>query len=153
MPQDPEFYMGGGGLYSTAGDYLRFLRMILNRGTLDGARILSPQTVEEMNRNQIGELLVTELKTAIPQSSNNAEFFPGMPKKWGLAYMISVEEAHTGRSAGSVAWAGLGNTYYWLDLERRLGGVICTQVLPFADARVLDLFANFEKAVYDQVRS
>ena len=104
-----------------------------------------------MNRNQIGDLLVTELKTAIPASSNDAEFFPGMPKKWGLAYMISTEVAPTGRSAGSLAWAGLGNTYFWLDPTKEVAGVICTQVLPFADATVLDLFAGFEKAIYDQL--
>jgi methyl acetate hydrolase len=150
MPQEPEFYMGGGGLYSTAGDYLTFLQMLLHGGTFKGATILSAGTVAEMNRNQIGDLLVTELKTVIAQSSNDAEFFPGMAKKWGLAYMISTEEAPTGRSSGSVAWAGLGNTYYWLDLKRHLAGVICTQVLPFADARVLDLFARFERAIYDQ---
>jgi CubicO group peptidase (beta-lactamase class C family) len=112
MPQEPEFYMGGGGLYSTAPDYLNFLQMLLHGGSFNGARVLQPDTVAEMNRNQIGDIQVTMLKTAIPESSNDAEFFPGMAKRWGLGYMISLEAAHTGRSEGSVAWAGLGNTYY-----------------------------------------
>jgi CubicO group peptidase (beta-lactamase class C family) len=150
MPQDPEFYMGGGGLYSTAPDYLVFLQMLLHGGTFAGARILNKETVAEMNRNQIGDVEVTVLKSAIPESSNDAEFFPGMPKRWGLAYMISLDRAHTGRSAGSLAWAGLGNTYYWLDPNHNLTGLICTQVLPFADAKVLDVFSRFETAIYEQ---
>ena len=148
MTQTPEFFMGGGGLYSTGPDYLRFLRMLLNNGELDGARILKAETVAEANRNQLGELHVTLLKSVVAASSNDAEFFPGMPKKWGLAYMINVEDAPVGRSAGSLAWAGLANTYFWLDPRKRLAGVILTQILPFADARVLNVFEQFESAIY-----
>jgi methyl acetate hydrolase len=101
-----------------------------------------------MARNQIGELTVGLLRTAIPGSSNDAEFFPGMVKKWGPGYMITTEPAPTGRSAGSLAWAGLANTYYWIDPTKRLCGVILTQVLPFADPTVLQLFADFEQAIY-----
>jgi methyl acetate hydrolase len=148
VTQEPEFFMGGGGLYSTGPDYLRFLRMLLNDGELDGVRILRAETVAECNRNQIGELLVRPLKTAIPSSSNDAEFLPGMPKKWGLAYMINAEEAPVGRAAGSLAWAGLANTYYWIETRRRVAGVLLTQILPFADQRVLDLFEQFERGIY-----
>jgi methyl acetate hydrolase len=97
----------------------------------------------------MGDLTVTMLRTADAVSSNDAEFFPGMKKTWGLAYMISTEEAPTGRSAGSLAWAGLANTYYWLDPTKRLTGVILTQILPFADAAVLETLGRFERAVYD----
>lgn len=148
VPQEPEFFMGGGGLYSTGPDYLSFLRMLLGGGQLGDVRVLRAETVAEMGRNQIGELTVGLLKSSIPGSSNDAEFFPGMVKKWGLGYMISTEEAPTGRSAGSLAWAGLANTYYWIDPTRRLTGVILTQILPFADARVLNLFEQFERAIY-----
>jgi methyl acetate hydrolase len=148
LTQEPEFFMGGGGLYSTGPDYLAFLRMLLGGGQLGDVRVLRSETVEEMASNQIGDLAVTLLKSAIPSSSNDAEFFPGMLKKWGLGYMISTEQGPTGRAAGSLAWAGLGNTYYWIDPTRRLTGVLLTQVLPFADARVLDLFENFERAIY-----
>ncbi len=148
MTQEPEFYMGGGGLYSTAPDYLRFLRMLLGGGELEGARVLSAETVAQANRNQIGDLLVGPLKTMDPGSSNDAEFFPGMPKKWGLAYMINAEDALVGRTAGSLAWAGLANTYFWLDPSRRLTGVILTQILPFADPMVLNAFEQFERAIY-----
>jgi len=148
VPQQPEFFMGGGGLYSTGPDYLRFVRMLLGGGELDGARVLRSETVTQMGQNHIGELRVGPMKTAIPSSSNDAEFFPGMPKKWGLGYMISTEAAPGGRSAGSLAWAGLANTYYWLDPARQLTGVILTQILPFADPTVLALFEQFEQAIY-----
>lgn len=148
LPQEPEFYMGGGGLYSTGRDYLAFLQMLLHGGSFNGARVLQPETVAEMARNQIGDLTVGLLTTAIPASSNDAEFFPGMVKKWGLGYMITTEEAPTGRSPGSVAWAGLANTYYWLDPAKRLTGVLLTQILPFADAAVLGCFDRFERTIY-----
>jgi methyl acetate hydrolase len=148
IPQQPEFFMGGGGLYSTGPDYLRFLQTLLHDGRFDGAQVLRSETVAEMGKNHIGDLTVGLLETAIPTSSNDAEFFPGMVKKWGLGYMISTEDAHTGRSGGSLAWAGLGNTYFWIDPTKRLTGLILTQILPFADAKVLNLFEQFERAMY-----
>jgi methyl acetate hydrolase len=148
VPQQPEFFMGGGGLYSTGRDYLAFLQMLLHQGRFNGAEVLQPETVAEMGRNQIGDLTVGLLKTCAPGASNDAEFFPGMVKKWGLGYMITTEPVPSGRGAGSLAWAGLANTYYWLDPTRQLAGVILTQLLPFADASVLGLFERFETAVY-----
>jgi CubicO group peptidase (beta-lactamase class C family) len=153
VSQEPEFFMGGGGLYSTGPDYLAFLRMLLGGGSLDGVRVLRPETVADMGRNQIGDLTVGALKTALPRSSNDAEFFPGMVKRWGLGFLITGEDAHTGRSAGSLAWAGLANTYYWIDPTRRVTGVLLTQVLPFADAGALAVFEDFERAVYASGRS
>jgi CubicO group peptidase (beta-lactamase class C family) len=151
MPQDPEFYMGGGGLYSTGPDYLKFVRMFLHEGNFNGAQVLRPETVAEMTRNQIGDLNVVMLKTVQPGSSLDAEFFPGMVKKWGLGFMINAEEAPTGRSAGSLAWAGLANTYFWIDPKKDVAGVILMQLLPFADPQALQSFAAFETAVYDRV--
>jgi CubicO group peptidase (beta-lactamase class C family) len=148
VPQQPEVYGGGHGLYSTGPDYLRFLRMLLGNGELDGVRILEPETVVELMRNQIGELNVGPLKTVLPSNSNDAEFFPGMPKKWGLACMLNVEQAPVGRSAGSLAWAGLANTYYWIDTTRRVAGILLTQILPYADPEVLGLLDGFEAAIY-----
>jgi len=148
LTQDPEFYMGGGGLYSTGPDYLRFLRMLLGDGKLEGVRVLAAETVAQMNQNHIGDLTVGLMKSEVPGSSNDAEFFPGMTKKWGLGYMITTEEAPTGRSAGSLAWAGLANTYFWLDPARRVTGVILTQILPFADPAALGVFERFERAIY-----
>jgi methyl acetate hydrolase len=151
IPQDPEFEMGGGGLYGTAGDYLKFVRMILNRGAADGHQVLQPETVDMMARNQMGECRVRAVKTAMPPLSNDAEFFPGMPKTWGLTFMINMEQAPTGRTAGSLAWAGLANSYYWIDPKKGVGGVYLTQILPFADTKALPLFFEFERTVYQHV--
>ncbi|MGA8759596.1 MAG: serine hydrolase domain-containing protein [Stellaceae bacterium] len=149
MVQEPEFEMGGGGLYSTAADYLAFARLFVNDGRSDdGVQVLKPETVRLMAQNAIGDLYVQALKTALPTSSNDAEFFPGMVKKWGLGFMISTEAVPGGRSAGSLAWAGLGNTYFWIDPAKGVAGVILMQLLPFADAKALTVFDRFEKAVY-----
>jgi CubicO group peptidase (beta-lactamase class C family) len=148
VTQDPEFEMGGGGLYGTACDYLNFVRMILNRGRSGDAQVLAPRSVDLMGQNHIGDLLVTPLQSVVPERSNHAEFFPGTPKKWGLAYMINTELASTGRSPGSLAWGGLANAYYWIDPLRGIGGVYLTQILPFADAKSLSLFHAFERVVY-----
>ena len=148
LPQDPEFQMGGGGLYGTAADYLAFERLFLNQGRADGRQVLRPETVELMSQNAIGGLEVRLLETAVPAYSNNAEFFPGMVKKWGLGFMISTERVPGGRGPGSLAWAGLGNTYFWIDPAKGVAGVILMQLIPFADPKALSLLAGFEKALY-----
>jgi CubicO group peptidase (beta-lactamase class C family) len=148
LPQEPEFEMGGGGLYSTAGDYLKFVRMILNRGKAGGAQVLKPKTVDLMTRNNMGDNRVCLLKTAAPPLSNDAEFFTGMPKTWGLSFQINTEKAPTGRPAGGLMWAGLANSYFWIDPATGIGGVYLTQVLPFADKKSLPLYYEFEKAFY-----
>ena len=125
-----------------------FARMILDRGTANGDRVLKPETVDLMSRNQMGDLRVTRLVTTNPSRSNDAEFFPGVPKSWGLGFMINHERAPTGRCAGSLTWAGLSNCYFWIDPSRNVGGVYLTQILPFADVKSLPLFLDFEAAVY-----
>ena len=152
IPQEPEFEMGGGGLYSTAPDYLSFVRMILNRGKGNGNRVLKPETVELMSRNHMGDLRVSRMVTTNPARSNDAEFFPGVAKTWGLGFMINEDLAPTGRAAGSLAWAGLSNCYFWIDPARNAGGVYLTQILPFADTKALPMFLEFEKLVYQFLR-
>jgi CubicO group peptidase (beta-lactamase class C family) len=150
IPQQPEFEQGGGGLYGTACDYLRFVRMMLNEGRSDGGdAVLEPETVARMSVNAIGTSKVTRLETAIPSLSNDAEFFPDIEKQWGLSFMINNAETPTGRSPGSLAWAGLANTYYWIDQAKGIGGVYATQILPFADKKALSLFDAFEKVAYE----
>jgi len=146
--QTPGFLRGAGGMHSTGPDYLRFLRALLHGGTLDGAQILRPETVAMVNQNHMGDINVDVMRTVSPPHSNDAELFPGMIQKWGLAYLINTEAGPAGRSAGSLAWGGLFNTYYWLDPSKKVTGLILTQLLPFADQTVLDTFARFERAVY-----
>ncbi len=98
IPQDPEFHMGGGGLYGTGPDYIAFLRMLLNGGALNGHRILKPETVELMAQSHIGELEVGPMKTAIPGSSNDVELYPWMVKRWGLGFLITTDRTEEGRS-------------------------------------------------------
>jgi CubicO group peptidase (beta-lactamase class C family) len=148
MPAAPEFEMGGGGLYATAADYLGFQRMFLNQGHAGGRQVLKPETVQMMSENAIGELSVRRLNSALPAYSDDAEFFPGMVKKWGLGFMITTERVPGGRSPGSLAWAGLGNTYFWIDQTKGRAGVILMQLIPFADRKALELFDGFERAVY-----
>jgi CubicO group peptidase (beta-lactamase class C family) len=152
LPQEPEFEMGGGGLYSTVGDYAKFVRLILNRGKANGHQVLKPETVDQMTRNAMGATRVRLLKTAAPSLSGDAEFFPGISKSWGLTFQINEERAPTGRPAGGLMWAGLANSYYWIDLTNGIGGVYATQILPFADAKSLPLYYDFEKTVYANLR-
>jgi methyl acetate hydrolase len=146
--QEPVREPGGGGLYSSADDYLRFVRMILNDGTENGQQVLQPETVQLMAQNAMGDIRVVMLETTNPSRSLDAEFFPGLPKSWGLSFMINEETAPTGRPAGSLAWAGLYNTFFWIDRSTGLGGVYLTQILPFVDEKALAGFYEFETAVY-----
>jgi CubicO group peptidase (beta-lactamase class C family) len=151
LVQEPEFHMGGGGLYGTAPDYIRFIRMLLNGGSLDGNRVLKAETVAMMGQNHIGDLNVTKLPTAMPPFSNDVELYPEQDKKWGLSFLINTKRTAEGRSPGSLAWAGLANTYFWLDPARKIGGVILMQLLPFADKEALELFAALERGVYQSL--
>ena len=150
-PENPEFYPGGGGLFSTARDYLTFLQALMHGGRFNGARILRPETVALMGENHIGALNVQPLLSYKPAMSNDVDLFPGMDKKWGLSFLINTKDVPGGRSAGSLAWAGINNTYYWLDPKKKVAGVLMTQVLPFADKAVLDVLDRFEAAVYQNV--
>jgi CubicO group peptidase (beta-lactamase class C family) len=148
LEQEPEFHMCGGGLYGTAGDYIRFTRMILNKGKGSGNQVLKPETVAMMGQNHIGELTMTRMTSAVAFATNDVDLYPDMVKKWGLSFLITTEGTPEGRSPGSLAWAGLANTYYWIDPARDVTGVILMQVLPFADGKCLEAFAGFERGVY-----
>jgi methyl acetate hydrolase len=148
LEQNPEFHMGGGGLYGTAGDYIRFCQMILNQGNGNGNQVLKPETVALMSQNNIGELAMTKMTSVAPPYTNDVDLYPDMVKKWGLSFMINTAKTPDGRSPGSLAWAGLANTYFWIDPTRDLAGVILMQLLPFADGKCLEAFGGFERGLY-----
>ncbi|MDN5609155.1 MAG: beta-lactamase family protein [Brevibacterium sp.] len=153
MLPEPEVEMGGHGLFSTVDDYLTFIRMWLNDGQADdGTVVLRPETVDLATKNHLGDLKVKMLPGVIPSLSNDAEFFPGMPKSWGYTFMINEEDAPTGRPAGAVAWAGLANLFYWIDRENNIGGYWATQIFPFADPASVGGYLEMETAVYDALK-
>jgi methyl acetate hydrolase len=107
-----------------------FLQVLMHSGSLNGAKILRPETVSVMMTNQIGDLNVEKMVTAQPALSNSFDQFPGVPHKWGFSFDITETPGPHGRSAGSVSWAGLLNTYFWVDPVKKVSGAIFTQVLP-----------------------
>jgi CubicO group peptidase (beta-lactamase class C family) len=144
-----EFLSGGGGLLSTGRDYLAFLQMLLHQGRFNGARLLQPETVAQMAQNQIGDFEAGIMKTEMPELSNDVDLFPGIRCGHGLGYVINSQPGPNGRTAGSMTWAGIFNTYYWIDPQKRVTGAILTQILPFADVSAVRLYGEFERGVYD----
>jgi CubicO group peptidase (beta-lactamase class C family) len=157
QPMEPrstkQSFSGGGGIYSTGPDYLALIRTLLRGGTLDGTRILRPETVALMGQNQIGKVDVGVLKTTAPALSNDVDLCPGVGLKWGFGHMINMQPIAHGRGAGSLTWGGLFNTYYWIDPGKRVAAVFMTQVLPFADYRALHLYRQFEREIYALIKS
>jgi methyl acetate hydrolase len=147
-PDVPKVLSGGGGIYSTAPDYLTLLQALLNGGSLRQTSILRPETVASMSENQIGDLEAGILQTTNPALSNDVDFFPGIRLRWGFGHMINIDPVPDGRKAGSLTWAGLLNTYYWIDPTTRIAGVIMMQILPFADRQALKAYRQFERGIY-----
>jgi len=149
LPAPPKAYNGGGGLYSTAPDYARFMQMILRRGRGSGKeQILQAKTAQMMMANQIGPLGAGKLKTVRPALSSDVDFHPGATDKFTFGFLLNTTAYPGGRSAGSLAWAGVYNTYYWIDPKRSLCAVVMMQFLPFADKEGVGLLGDFERAVY-----
>ncbi len=139
--------MGGGGLFSTVSDYLRFTRMLTIGGELDGQRVLAAATVDAMLANAMGDLRTTPMHTVNPVLTNDVDFFPGEPSTWGLTFLINETDTPEGRPAGSACWAGLANSYYWIDRKRNISGVFAAQLFPFFDDAAVAGFRSFEQAV------
>lgn len=152
LPSPPEVDFGGHGLYGTVGDYMRFIRMWLNDGRGENGQVLKPETVEmALQRHLADGLQVTALPGVIPTLSNDAEFWPGLPKSWSLPFMRNDEQAPTGRPAGGQGWAGLANLFYWVDRSNGIGGFWATQILPFGDPTSFGEYLAFESAAYESL--
>lgn len=149
VPAPPKEDNGGGGLYSTAPDYVRFMQMILNSGAgPNKQRILQPKTVAMMTANQIGDIPAGRLKTVRPTISADVNFHPGAIDGFTYGFLINKTAYPGGRSAGSLAWAGVENTFYWIDPKRSLCAAVMMQFFPFVDPQAVGLLSDFEKAVY-----
>jgi methyl acetate hydrolase len=149
LPAPPTVYHGDGGLFSTAPDYLKFTQMILKRGLgTGGERILKEKTVALMSANGTGNIAAGRLKSSRPTFSSDVDFHPGHDDRYTLGFLMNPESVAGARSAGSLAWAGLFNTYYWIDPRRDVCGVIMMQLLPFADTQAVGVLNDFQHALY-----
>ncbi len=147
-PPNPEVYGMGHCLYGTAPDYIRFLRMILNGGTLDGAQVLRPETLRLMTENQIGALDVTPMRTVMPPISADVDLFPGVTMKHSVGFVLNTDDIPGKRRAGSMGWAGVLNTHFWVDPASDVAAVLMMQHLPFVEPGALRLYDAFERAAY-----
>lgn len=149
LPGPPKSFSGGGGLYGTAPDFVRFMQMYLRQGLLNDAdRLLHPQTIQLMGTNQIGDLNAGKLKSVRPGVAIDTDFHPGFEDRFGLGFLLNTVDIEGGRSAGSLAWAGIDNTYFWIDPHRELCATIMMQFLPFCDQQAVGLLSDFERAIY-----
>ena len=151
LPQPPEMDMGGHGLYASVGEYMKFIRMMLNDGAGPNGRVLKAETVAQMCQNGLGSLKSGGWTTSIPSLSNDGEFFPGLPKSWAYTFQVSEVPTPSGRPAGSLMWAGLANLFYWIDRKNGVGGFWGSQILPFQDVASYPGFVDFETAVYQHL--
>jgi CubicO group peptidase (beta-lactamase class C family) len=153
QPAVPTAFNGGGGLYSTAADYIRFMQMILRKGRgPNGAVLLQPRTIAAMSVNQIGSATAGKMRSFRRDLSSDVDIQPGFTEKWGLGFLINTTPYEGGRAAGSLAWAGLYNTFYWIDPKSGICGVLLMQFLPFVDKEAVGLLSDFERAVYAGMR-
>jgi CubicO group peptidase (beta-lactamase class C family) len=142
------FFSGGGGLHSTAADYMRFVRAIMAGGRLDGHRILSPESVAAMGTNQIGALTIQPVPSLIPTLATDGAILPGALDKFGLGFALNTKSEGTTRGANTLTWAGIYNTFFWIDREKQIAAVLMTQMLPGLDLGPLALLEDFDRAVY-----
>jgi CubicO group peptidase (beta-lactamase class C family) len=152
-PEIPATIRGDGGLYSTASDYARFVRMLLNHGQLDGVRLLKEQTVRDMARDQTGTVKVRLQPTADPLRSKPYPLGAG-EDVWGLGFQLAApaKPAADMRRPGSMTWAGINNTFFWIDPQAQIGVIVLMQVLPFYDDAALQVLQGVERLVYQHVR-
>jgi methyl acetate hydrolase len=146
-------FRGDGGLYSTIEDYSRFVRMLLNGGTLGSAKILSPASVKMMGENQIGSIFVERQPDADQQRTKPFPLGAGKDK-FGLGFQLASNDPATSpfRSPGSMSWAGIFNTEFWVDPVRHIGGVQMMQLLPFYDDGAIRALRGFEETVYRELK-
>jgi methyl acetate hydrolase len=152
QPRQPvkpvEFFSGGGGLHSTAADYLKFTQALMAGGQLGERRILTPESVAMMGQNQIGDLMVRPFPSLTPLLMKDGATLPGGLDKFGLGFALNSKAQEKGRGANTMAWAGIYNTFFWIDREKKVCAVLMTQMLPGMDDGPRTLLEEFDQAVY-----
>ncbi len=146
--QEPPVEEGGGGLYSTAADYAKVLTLLLNGGYAFGVRLLHEETVAMIARPAVGDVPIRRMASTAPDLAADLDLLPGTGATFGPGGLILTEAAPTGRSAGSMSWAGIANTWFWVDPIRGIAGLWMSQTLPFLDPRVRDACLAYEAAAY-----
>lgn len=141
-------YLGGGGLYSNVGDYMKFMRMVLQNGQGPDREILPDDMVRDMFANQIGDMQVGYMPSQNPMLAKSHGWFEGTSMKWGYGFMVNETEVAGRRSAGAGAWSGLYNTFFSIDPARETACVVMMQMLPVYNEAALAVFDTFERAVY-----
>jgi CubicO group peptidase (beta-lactamase class C family) len=144
QPPPPSSFNGGGGLFSTARDYTRFLQMFL----ANGHPVLSPASIAAMASNQTASLPAGRIKSYVPERSLDIDFHPNAPVCFGLGFVINTEPCPGGRAAGSLAWGGIRNTFYWIDPVNGIAAVLLMQFQPFCDPAAMAMLYDFERLVY-----
>jgi CubicO group peptidase (beta-lactamase class C family) len=147
-PGAPIFYSGGGGLYSTARDYLTFSRALMSGGQVGQRRILTAESVATMSRNHIGDLTIRPFASVMPQLATDGAALTGNLDKFGLGFALNSKPVPTGRGVNTLAWAGIFNTFFWIDRENQVSAVLMTQMLPGMDPGPAKLLEDFDRAVY-----
>ena len=147
-PKPVGFFSGGGGLFSTASDYLRFVRAMMAGGQLDGKRILSQESVGMAGRNQIADLSTRPFPSLIPQLATDGATLTGSLDKFGLGFALNSTTSGTPRGANTLAWLGIFNTFFWIDREKQVGAVLFSHMLPGLDPGPKQLLEDFDRAVY-----
>jgi methyl acetate hydrolase len=149
QPSKPsQFFSGGGGLHSTASDYLKFVRALLAGGRLGERRILAESSVAMMRRNQIGDLVIRPFSSLMPWLATDGSVPPGALDKFGLGFALNTRTVDTPRGVNTMSWLGIFNTFFWIDPDRQVGAVLMTQMLPGLDPGPRKLLEDFDRAVY-----
>ena len=142
------FYSGGGGLFSTARDYLTLTRAVMAGGQLGQAKILTADSVASIGRNQIGDLNVRPFASVMPELATDNAAMAGDLDKFGFGFALNSKPSSAGRGANTLAWAGIFNTFFWIDREKQVAAVLMTQMLPGLDPGPAKLLEEFDRAVY-----
>jgi CubicO group peptidase (beta-lactamase class C family) len=146
--QPSTFFSGGGGLHSTAPDYLKFVRALMSGGQLAGRRILKAESVASMGKNQIGDLTIRPFSSVVPQLATDGAALPGALDKFGLGFALNSQAAETQRGVNTLSWAGIFNTFFWIDREKQVAAVLMSQMIPGLDPGPKKLLEDFDRAVY-----